>query len=215
MSTVESALSSKFAVQPPVVSRPRMTEEQFVEWCTPRTHAEWVDGKVFVMSPVSDRHDNLDTWLIAIMRFFVERFDLGRVCGPEFQVRFRDLQTRRQPDVLFIAKAHIDRLRSNHLEGAPDLIVEIVSPESQARDWRDKYLEYELAAVREYLVIDPSARVVELYRLGDAGRYEQVAEVDGCLRFTTLPGFFLKTDWLWSEPLPKLETVLKELGVVL
>ncbi len=192
------------------VARARMTEEQFVEWCKPKLRAEWVDGEVTVMSPASHRHNNLSNWLNAIVRFFVERHDLGEVSGPQMQVRLSALRTRREPDLLFLEKAHLDRLRSNHIEGPPDLIVEIVSPESQARDWRDKYLEYEAAGVREYLVVDPNAQVAELYRHGDAGEYQQIAEVDGCLRFATLPGFFLRTDWLWSEPLPKLTTVLNE-----
>lgn len=214
MAIAEHSTASTFAAQPPIVVRPRMTEEQFVEWCTPRSHAEWVDGEVIVMSPVSNKHNKLDIWLLAIVQFFIERFELGEVRGPEMQVRFGELHSRRQPDLLFVSKAHLDRIRPNHVEGSPELIVEIVSPESQSRDWRVKYLEYEAAGVAEYLVIDPITHVVELYRLNSGGTYEQVLEVDGRLSFTTLPAFFLKTEWLWSEPLPKLETALKELGVL-
>ncbi|MGQ9574940.1 MAG: Uma2 family endonuclease [Thermoguttaceae bacterium] len=52
-------------------------------------------------------------------------------------------------------------LRASDLHGAPVLAIEIVSPDSEARDWREKDLEYESGGVREYGVIDPMSRHVE------------------------------------------------------
>ena len=90
--------------------------------------------------------------------------------------------------------------------------MEIVSPDSIARDWRDKYHAYEAAGVPEYWVIDrPSQRLVA-YRLGDNG-YELIPESDGVVRSAVLPGFFIRPKWLWQDPLPKVAEVLRELGV--
>src|SRR5437868_15499435 len=77
----------------------RMTEEEFVAWCDEDTKAEWVDGDVIVMAPVSDAHSNLNGWLLALIRLFVENHDLGEVRGSEFQARFGNLRRRRVPDV--------------------------------------------------------------------------------------------------------------------
>ena len=193
----------------------RMTEEEFVEWCDDKTRAEWVDGEVIVMSPVSDLHGDLNSWLNAVIRLFVEQKELGSVRGPEAQVRLASQRARREPDILFVARQRLDILRPNHVEGAPDLIMEIVSPESVARDWREKYLEFEAGGVREYWVIDPMASRVEAYTLGDDGRYRRISELDGKINSIVLSGFYVRPQWLWQRPLPKVLDALREMGALL
>ena len=190
----------------------RMTEKEFVEWCTEKTRAEWVDGEVIMMAPVSDAHGGLGSWLNALVRLFIEQRDLGEVRGPESQVRLPSRRARREPDLLFVAKDRLDILRPNHIEGPPDLVVEIVSPESVSRDWREKYLEYEAAGVREYWVIDPMAERVEAYSLGEGG-YRRINEADRKISSAALPGFYLRPRWLWQRPLPKVVDALREMGV--
>jgi Uma2 family endonuclease len=194
--------------------RLRMTEEEFVAWCDEDTKAEWVDGEVIVHSPSNVKHVDLAGFLNFIMRGFVISRELGVVYGPELQVRFGLLRRRRVPDLLFVAKERLDLIKTTEVEGAPDLIVEIVSPDSLARDWREKYLEYEAAGVREYWVIDPMAQRVEGYVLEEDRRYALIEETDGCVPSTVLPGFYLKPVWLWQALLPNPIEVLKELGVL-
>jgi Uma2 family endonuclease len=193
----------------------RMTEEEFVEWSGHKTRAEWVDGEVIVMSPVSDLHGDLNSWLNAVIRLFVEQKDLGSVRGPEAQVRLASQRARREPDLLFVARHRLDILRPNHVEGAPDLMMEIVSPESMARDWREKYLEFEAGGVLEYWVIDPMASRVEAYTLGDDRHYRRLAEGDGKVGSIVLAGFHVRPQWLWQRPLPKVVDALREMGVAL
>lgn len=190
----------------------RLTEEEFVAWCGPKTRAEWVDGEVILMAPASFDHVNISDWLVAILRVFVAHRDLGTVLSREFFVRFPKQKRRRLPDLLFVSKARRQIIKKQVADGAPDLIIEVVSPDSESRDWRDKYLEYERAGVREYWVIDPMSKQVEAYVLTDAG-YAQIAEQNGKLTSTVLSGFFLKVEWLWQTPLPSELKVLRELGV--
>lgn len=192
----------------------RMTEEEFVEWCDAKTKAEWVDGEVLVMSPVTDPHSNINGWLLTLIRLFVEANDFGLVRGPEFQVRLAAQKQRREPDVLFVSKNRKDLIRHTYVDGPPDLIIEIVSPESVARDWREKYIAYKSAGVREYWVIDPSVNRMEVYALRN-GDYALINPVEGAVRSEVLPGFFIKPEWLWQDPLPKVAGIIKTLGIVL
>jgi len=194
--------------------RLRMTEEEFVAWCDEDTKAEWVDGEVLVHSPANLQHVNLAGFLLIVVRLFATQRDLGVAYGPELQIRLSSLRRRRVPDLLFIAKERMSILKATEVDGAPDLIIEIVSPDSPARDWREKYLEYEAVGVREYWVIDPMSQRVEGYALGADGRYSLIEEKDGLVPSTVLTGFFLKPVWLWQEPLPNPLDVLKELGVL-
>jgi len=200
----------------------RMTEEEFVAWCNEDTRAEWADGEVIMMSPQNTEHAGLGGWLVSLLSIFVEQRDLGRVLY-EVQVRLPEQRRRRTPDLIFIAKGREDSIHRNHVEGPPDLIVEIVSPDSEARDWREKYLEYQAGGVREYWVIDPMSEHMEAYLLGgEPGReaaqsvpaqYQRIHEEQGVIRSGVLADLRLHTAWLWPATRPKVLDALRDLGL--
>jgi Uma2 family endonuclease len=191
----------------------RMTEKEFEVWCDPDVRAEWVGGEVILMSPESFESVDLGGWLNAVLRGFVEHHDLGRLIGRDFMVRLPRQRRRRVPDLLFLAKGRLDLLRPTFLDGAPDLIIELVSPDSQTRDRRDKYDEYQRAGVREYWIIDPAAHHAEAYALGKNTRFRRIEEIDGKLASAALPGFYLRPDWLRRPKLPAVAKLLRELGI--
>jgi len=196
-----------------VLPKRYMSEAEFVAWCDSDTRAEWVDGKVVVMSPSSVEQDDLNGWLLSLLRPFVEHRDLGRVLGPNVTARFASQRRRRVPDILFVGRPRLHLLTENHVEGAPDLIIEIVAPESQTRDRREKYVEYEKAGVREYWILDPLSQQLEGYAL-KRGKYVEIEPEKDLMRSTVLSGFYLRPSWLWRKPLPKVLTVQKELGII-
>jgi Uma2 family endonuclease len=218
MLTAKSKSKSPKRVASPngtVLPKEFMTEREFVEWAfsDEDIRAEWEDGKVILMAPVSDAEDDLNGWLLNILRPFIEHHDLGIIRGPQFMVRFGRQRRRRVPDLMFISKARQHLVQKNHIEGAPDLAMEIVSPDSQTRDRRKKYQEYEKAGVREYWIIDPVSQQMEAHAL-HRGRYSEIEQSeDGVIASILLSGFYLKPAWLWSRPHPKVFTIQKELGL--
>jgi Uma2 family endonuclease len=109
---------------------------------------------------------------------------------------------------MFIAKQRLHSLRPTHLEGPPDLVMEIASPDSVDRDWREKFADYQAAGVPEYWIIDPAHQRVEAYQLVD-GAYHSIVHNQGRVASTVLAGFFLRTELLWQEELPKVRDTLK------
>jgi len=94
-------------------------------------------------------------------------------------------------------------------------VVEIISPDSRARDRGEKFYEYEQGGVREYWMIDPLRKPAEFYQRGEDGIYRLVpVGDDGIYRSAVLEGLWLKVEWLWQEPLPRLLSVLKEWGLI-
>jgi len=193
-----------------------LTFEEFLDWLDEDTRAEWADGEVLLTSPASEPHQSLSDLLTAVMRAVAEHDDAGVVLSAPFLVRLPPpLQRAREPDIVFVAREHLDRLRPTYLDGAPDLVVEIVSPESVARDRGEKYVEYEQAGVREYWLIDRDRRQAEFYLLGADGRYRlALGGSDGEYRSTVLPRLRLEVEWLWRDRLPKLIDVLRTLELL-
>src|SRR5689334_10429619 len=107
----------------------RMTEDEFVRWSGDEHHGEWVDGEVIVMSPDSVQNLKLTGFLFAVIDGFAESRNLGSTFLQRAQLRFAALRRRREPDVIFVSKHRESIIKTNHFEGAPDLVVEVVSPE--------------------------------------------------------------------------------------
>lgn len=173
---------------------------------------EWVDGEVIAMSPVSSRHQQIAGFLIALFQHYVEHRRAGIVRFAPFQMKLD--RSGREPDVMYIAEEHRDRLKRNHLLGPADLVVEIVSPESQERDRVQKLAEYERNRVPEYWLIDPDRKEVTIHLLEEDGRYRLADLGDGVIRSRAMDGVWIRVEWLWQEPPPPLLWVLKQWGML-
>jgi Uma2 family endonuclease len=186
--------------------------EDFLSWLDEDVRAEWVDGEIIEMSPASSAHQRLVGFLSALLQLFVEQYHLGEIFQSPYLMHLPDRRTGREPDVLFVAAEHADRVKETHLDGPADLVVEIVSPESTIRDHREKFREYEAAKIPEYWLLDQPRQEALFYVLDADGRY-QLAPIggDGIYTSTVLPGLRLRVEWLWRSPLPTLREALAEL----
>ncbi len=185
----------------------KLTYEEFLEWDGENQHVEWVDGEVIPMAPVGDAHQDLGAWLLSLLKFFNDANGLGAIRYEPFQMKTGSELPGRSPDILFVAKRNLPRLKTNHLEGPADLVVEIISPRSGAVDRGEKYFEYEEGGVREYWLIDPRRKQAEFYQLGRDKRFHLMPVEDGIFRSVVLKGVWLKVEWMWQKPLPPVPTI--------
>lgn len=191
----------------------RMTYQEFLDWLDEDTLAEWVDGEVIMTSPASLPHQTISHFLAQVMGIFVEQHGLGIVIPAPFQMKLE--VSGREPDLLFVAADHLDRVRHTYLAGPADLAVEIISPESAGRDRGEKYYEYERAGIAEYWLLDPQTQRSEFYQLGPESQYHLIApDARGIYRSAVLAGFWLQVSWLWQQPLPRVLDVLRELQLL-
>lgn len=212
-----ATLSTQFLDRNIPPQQGRMSEDEFIQWCRHEDvrDAEWVNGKVIIKPPIELPHDRLQWWLRNLLEFYVRRKDLGKVCGPQFTCRLAAPSigvARRNPDIMFVAKDRLNLLHSTYFEGPPNLTIEIVSSESEARDWREKYLEYEAAGVREYWIVDPMSQRVEAYTLTD-GKFQVIPEQNGKIYSIVVPNWYVNPQWLWDKDLPDVLEILAELGI--
>jgi Uma2 family endonuclease len=144
----------------------------------------------------------------------VEAHELGEVFTAPVLLRLASRPSGREPDLLFVAAEHADRIGASYIEGPADLVVEIVSEESLTRDRSEKFAEYEAAGVPEYWILDPLRREALFYQRDDDGRYRRVdPDPAGDYHSRVLPGFRLRVEWLWRRPLPRLAEVRAALGL--
>jgi Uma2 family endonuclease len=197
---------------PVQVEGPAVSFEEYLE-AYDGVHAEWVEGRVYVMSPGNERQSDLSLWLAALIRYWGDRHRLGRTYIPNYSVKLNE-HTAREPDVFFVRAEHANRAQGTFVDGAADLVIEIVSPSTRAVDRGVKYYEYEQAGVSEYWLVDPVRERVEAYRLGAGGVYEPMALGEpAVLRSEVVPGMWIAVAWLWQRPLPRMGDVFGDWGI--
>lgn len=122
--TLTSHLETPGAAVAPAV---RMTFEEFLAWTHEDIRAEWVDGEVIIMAPSNLDHQDLLDFLNDLVKTFARARGLGRVFFAPVLMRLPNRPSGREPDLLFVATAHADRLCETYVDGPADLVVEIVS----------------------------------------------------------------------------------------
>ncbi|NPV30024.1 MAG: Uma2 family endonuclease [Firmicutes bacterium] len=129
---------------------------------------ELLEGDL-VLTPVPGfSHQYVVANIAALLRAFVEKHNLGLVLFAPFDiVPAEDVVL--QPDVLYLSRERFSLLREECLRGVPDLVVEVLSPNSGRRDRLQKSRLYLRYGVREYWVVDPAAETVEVFSAGERG----------------------------------------------
>lgn len=196
-----------------VVNRAYATFEEYLEQSSDTRQCEWIDGVIITMPGASFEHQDLSGFLSSIMRAFVLQKELGVVLYSPFAMKLKSQRRGREPDILFVGKERTRLIKKNYLDGAADLVVEIISPESVGRDRGEKFVEYEAAKIKEYWLIDPTRRQAEFYHLNDEGIYRLADVSKGVFHSEVLPEFFLRVEWLWKKNLSTLGA-LKELKLI-
>jgi Uma2 family endonuclease len=197
----------------PIHKPPLVTWEDFHDWALGQERrVEWVDGEIIELPPDNVEHFDEVDFLGDLIKTHVRRGRLGRVFYSTVLMRLPNRPSGRVPDVMFVANEHLERVRRTYVDGPADLVIEVVSPESEARDRFLKLGEYSEAKIPEYWLIDKSRREVYFHVLGEDGKYHEAPiGANGIYTSTILPSLRLRVEWLWRNPPPTLEDALADL----
>jgi len=161
----------------PQLKHPGYTIE---DWATWEGRWELINGVAYDMTPApSTEHQQISMALSARIHTLLEE-EKSKAGGGSCQVFaaptdvFLDSGVL-QPDLLVVCDPA--KVSPRGIEGSPDLVVEILSPRTGAKDTVRKRWAYEAAAIPEYLIVDPDERVGLLLRL-EAGRYQEAARIE-------------------------------------
>ena len=126
---------------------------------------ELIDGELYMVPSPTPMHQDLLQNLYRILDVFVRGQDLGKVYLAPLDVVLSEEDVL-QPDILYISTNREGIITERNIRGAPDLVVEVLSPGTADRDRtlkRARYLKY---GVREYWMVDPQARTIEVLKAG-------------------------------------------------
>lgn len=171
-------------------------------------YAELVDGVVIQMSPVELQHDAISRFLENLFEAYLTLAGGGLVLQAPVVMKMGTKS--REPDLMVLLPEQIAKAKRTYVDGAADLVVEIVSTESVERDRGDKFIEYEQAGVKEYWIIDPLRKETLFYELSDEGIFQRRnAKADGSYTSRVLPKLRLNVGVLWQDPLPNVIEAVK------
>ena len=167
---------------------------------------ELIDGVAYDMSPApSTGHQAISTELVSAIRSFLGKGGC-RVFAAPFDILLPDSPDQADDDVPNVVQPDLavicdpSKLRTFGCVGAPEWVIEILSPYTSRRDLAEKHALYERHGVKEYWVIDPGNRYVHVYLLGDNGRYlKPVLHVGAAtVKSTVCAGFEIRLEELFS-----------------
>jgi Uma2 family endonuclease len=175
-----------------------MTAEQLLERAG-QGRSELIRGELVELMPVGQLHGKLVARLLFWLMTFLEEFPLGSVSTEVGVLLARDPDLVYAPDILFVAKERDHNPDSpRFFAGAPDLAVEVLSPEDRAGKVQEKIRDYLSFGTRLVWVVDPASRTVTAYRPSGAAHVysgsDEVAAPD------ILPGFSFTPEKLFPRP---------------
>ena len=135
--------------------------------------AELIDGHIYYMAPPSYKHQKLVMELSAIIRNYIKQHKgTCEVLPAPFAVYLDEINnTYVEPDISVICDPN--KINDKGCNGAPDFIIEIVSPGSQRMDYLTKLFKYRTASVCEYWIVNPMTQAVQTYFFGDIEDFNQ------------------------------------------
>ncbi len=177
-------------------AKPRPTYEDYLNIPGDERY-ELINGEFILVSAPNTAHQRASLRFAMSVGGFVMSMDLGEVLVAPYEVLLTDEGGVNivQPDIIFVSKERGHIITRANIQGAPDLVVEILSPSSRRQDTTTKRDLYARHGVKEYWIADPESRTVSVMLLKD-GKFEVVGKygIEDTLSSPTLEGFSVRLD---------------------
>jgi len=158
-----------------------------------------IEGELIMTPAPGPLHQMISANLFKKLSKFIDEKGIGIVLYSPVDVYLGE-KNAYQPDIAFISKEETEIIKEDGIYGAPDLIIEILSPSTAYYDIKKKYRVYERHGVKEYWLVDPEMRGVEVFLLNDKGEFSLSLKVyeKGTIKSTVLRGFEFSIDEIFK-----------------
>ena len=186
-----------------------MTFEEFVALFGEDEDVELIDGVAVRRMAARDPREDLFGWLYVILRAYVDTQGLGVVRGSHTAVQITPYRGR-LPDIVFVRQERAGIVQEKGIYGAPDLIIEIVSPGDRPADLVALEADYRSVGVPEIWFVDQEKQQIRVLCKREEDYAEQLLQ-QGVMRSEVVEGFWLDVTWLFIPPLPGELEILMQL----
>ncbi len=186
-----------------------LTFDEFVRLFGEDDDVELVDGMVVKRMAAKDIHEDLQGWLLFVIRGYAEGKQLGIVRGSRTAVKITEHRGR-LPDIVFVRAENAHIVQEDGIFGTPDLVIEIWSPGDRLSEMLEKEADYRSIGVPEIWLIDQMRKQVRVLRKRGR-RYDEQVLRRGILKSEVVEGFWLKVDWMFKKPLPNVLEALQKI----
>lgn len=170
------------------IKRPPRTLREVFQGLPEGTLAQLIENNIIMSPSPLFRHQEVLNEINFQLQAFVKKEHLGQVLVAPLDV-YLDKQNVFQPDILFVSKERLHLMEENGLHGAPDMVIEILSPSTAKNDLGIKKEVYERSGVKEYWVVDPATKSTHGFYL-KADRFEEIAKEKNTLPSRLLAATF-------------------------
>ncbi len=176
----------------------RRRRQAFYNEMTPEQKTEFIDGQVVLHSPARNRHLDATGNIFLLLRTYVSQRNLGQVKHEKCLCVFP--RNDYEPDIVFFGPSKASGLLPDTLKfPVPDLIVEVLSPSTEATDRGVKLEDYASNGVSEYWIVDADTQVIEQYLLSEGGYELALKSGSGKLAAHAIEGLELPIEALFDE----------------
>jgi Uma2 family endonuclease len=194
-----------------LLSKEPMTFEQYLQTFGEDDDYELIDGVPVERMSAQLDHERLYVWLLTLIHVIAEANRLGIVLGSRSAVRISNFRAR-LPDLLYVRAERMDIVRQLAIYGAPDMVMEIVSPNDRRSDVLQREADYRTLGVEEIWMIDRRRKVVRLLQRTDED-YAVQEVLSGVVESRVIPSLRLQVEWLFNDERPPVWEVLRDLGL--
>ena len=181
-------------MKPATTPSVKFTYEDFLNFPDDGKRHEIIDGEHFVTPSPNTKHQTICMNLAVLAGTYLRQHPIGAFFVALFDVVLSNLDVV-EPDLLYISRERAEVLTDKHVRGAPDLVVEILSPGTRRTDEVTKRKRYERFGVGEYWIVDPELETIKVYRRVEQS-FTRVAELTleqgDVLTTPLLPGFSVR-----------------------
>lgn len=187
----------------PAPESSRFTYEDLQYFPDDGKRREIIDGELYVTPSPNTKHQIVSMNLSWRLSAYLKEHPLGMIFAAPLDTVLSDFDVV-EPDLLYISRERKDVLTDKNVQGAPDLVIEILSPSTRRTDEMVKRRLYDRFAVREYWVVDPDLDSIKIYRrIGEAlARVAELSVENGdTLTTPLLPDFDVTLSDVFSSPI--------------
>ena len=182
--------------------------ERFLDMAEGR-FMELVGGIIVEKPMIQLDHELCTRWLYSIIWPYAQKRGLGQMLSSRIMVKTADFGGR-MPDLLFVRQERMEIVQQRSVYGAPDLIIEVASPNDYPADFRALEVDYFQLGVPEFVLVHLRKQELRFMRRGAEGYTETIVK-EGPVTFAALPGLTLQAEWILREPRPDVVDTLNAL----